>query len=187
MLTAPRDDTSCSHPASITRSHVFAFLRLLLVYRRRGLCFAQAAPRGVMQSETQLEGDEEEKAPLLEEGGFFRFSGELNTERAASVSFRPGRALMLVGHGETLRCWRPLYYYPRLCQHVLCRRPRQIFCCCCLFVSPPLLVCVIAAEQNSCLVSSMRIVASSPSHRGGRKGLANSGRGGGGKLALLLL
>lgn len=43
-----------------------------------------------MQSETPLDGDEEEKAPLLAEGGFFRFSGELSTEKAASVSFGRG-------------------------------------------------------------------------------------------------
>lgn len=43
-----------------------------------------------MQSEAPLEGDEEEKAPLLADGGFFRFSGELNTEKAGSV--RIGRA-----------------------------------------------------------------------------------------------
>lgn len=43
-----------------------------------------------MQSETPLEGDEEENAPLLAEGGFFRFSGELNTEKVASVSIWPG-------------------------------------------------------------------------------------------------
>lgn len=46
---------------------------------------SKAAPRGVMQSETPLEGDEEENAPLLAEGGFFRFSGELNTEKVASA------------------------------------------------------------------------------------------------------
>lgn len=44
-----------------------------------------------MQSETPLKGDEEEKAPPLEEGGFFRFSGVLSTEKASTVSLA-GRA-----------------------------------------------------------------------------------------------
>ncbi|CAN0128179.1 unnamed protein product [Ectocarpus sp. 12 AP-2014] len=44
---------------------------------------ATAAPRGVLQSEGLPAGDEENTAPPLEKGGFFCFSGELSTEKAA--------------------------------------------------------------------------------------------------------
>lgn len=63
-----------------------------------------------MQSETPLEGDEEEKAPLLAEGGFFRFSGVLNTEKAASVSLLAGRGLVSVLMAKRcVVCWQGCY------------------------------------------------------------------------------
>lgn len=39
----------------------------------------------MLQSEKPLVGDEEEKAPPLESGGFFRFAGELNVDKIARV------------------------------------------------------------------------------------------------------
>lgn len=47
-----------------------------------------------MQSEDQLNGEEEEDAaPELSKGGFFRFSGELSVQKAAAVSARYMRRL----------------------------------------------------------------------------------------------
>lgn len=50
----------------------------------------QAAPRGVLQSEGMPAGDGED-GPPLEKGGFLCFSGELSTEKAATV--RKGHGL----------------------------------------------------------------------------------------------
>lgn len=80
---------------------VLYFLHLEVI-RTSTLAFfsTQAAPRGVMQSEGLPPGDEEDAGPPLEKGGFFCFSGELSTEKAAKVSqllweIRPGSAVCL--------------------------------------------------------------------------------------------
>lgn len=59
----------------------------------------------MMQSEDPLnEEDEEDAAPELAKGGFFRFSGELSVQKAAAVRGFCMRAFLLPD-------WRACFYY----------------------------------------------------------------------------